>query len=404
MRVGLFSESYDPIINGVSTSVKTLAAELIRAGHTPVVVAPRFSGFKDESGEGLPEVRRLASWRTFFNPANPFAFPPVGPTPPVLRGAKLDIIHTQQPFGIGLHGRREARRAGIPLVTTFHTLYTEYTHYFPVFPEPVARWWLTRVMYGYYTSCDAVMVPSHEAGRRLEIIGIPPDKLHVVPTGVPAAPVVMPAAVESKRRSYSLPANAPVLLYVGRLAREKNLDLLVDSFAKICEMPNWSAENRPILLLVGSGPYRAALEQRVEHLGIKTWVRFAGFLKRNELAPIYATATLFCFTSTTETQGVVLSEAQSHGVPCVVVKGGGASEFVRPDVDALVVPDDIDAFTAAIQELLINYEKRRLFAAAAIVSPLRPTPEGMARRVVEVYERALSATPAVPSARSRLGV
>lgn len=389
MRVGLFTESYDPIINGVSTSVKTLAAELARSGHTPIVVAPRYAGFIDEPGVGPAPVRRLASWRTVFNPENPFAFPPLGPTPAALRGVSFDIVHTQQPFGIGLHGRVAARRAGVPLVSTFHTLYTEYTHYLPIFPPRVARWWLTGVLRDYYGTCDAVVVPSREAGRRLEALGVMPERLHVVPTGVPAPPSVMPAAVEQTRRTFSLPTGAPVLLYVGRLAREKNLDLLVDAFAVLCEEEGWAGDRRPILLLVGSGPYRAACEQRVQRLGIAPWVRFAGFLKRNQLAPVYAAATLFCFPSATETQGVVLSEAQSHGLPCVVVNGGGAPEFVRPNMDALLVPSSVDAFAAAVRELLTDYEKRRLFSAAALASPLRPTPEAMVRQVIALYSSLL---------------
>ncbi|MES2464536.1 MAG: glycosyltransferase, partial [Armatimonadota bacterium] len=86
MRIGLFTESYDPVINGVSTSVKTLAMELAKAGHDPVVVAPHHPGFEDRAsaGDGIT-VLRLPSWRTPFNPQNPFAYPPMGLTPAALR-------------------------------------------------------------------------------------------------------------------------------------------------------------------------------------------------------------------------------------------------------------------------------------------------------------------------------
>ena len=385
MRVGLFTESYDPIINGVSTSVKTLAAQLARNQHAPVVVAPRFPGFADEGGP-CPVVR-LPSWRTLWNPQNPFAYPPVGPPPHVLRGVALDIVHTQQPFGMGMHGRRIARLRGIPLVSTFHTLYTEYAHYFPVVPRSVAHQFLNTVLRRYYDSCDAVIVPSREAGRRLETIGLAGGgRLHVVPTGVAAPPAVMPAARDKARAAYDLPLGAPVLLFVGRLAKEKNLELLFDAFARLVA---GGSGTPPVLLLVGSGPHREACEAYVKHLGLTGHVRFAGFLSRNDLAPVYELATLFCFPSSTETQGVVLSEAQSHGLPCVLVEGGGASEFVRPDIDALVVKSGADAFTRAIQTLLDNPNQSREFAAAALASPLRPTPDAMVRLVVDVYNEVL---------------
>jgi 1,2-diacylglycerol 3-alpha-glucosyltransferase len=118
--------------------------------------------------------------------------------------------------------------------------------------------------------------------------------------------------------------------------------------------------------------------------------RFAGFLTRTQLAPVYQAATLFVFPSVTETQGVVLSEAQSFGVPCIVADGGGAPEFVRPGIDALTVPaGDVAAFTATIRTLLTDNERRQAFAAASLASPLRPTPEGMAAQMISVYETVL---------------
>jgi glycosyltransferase involved in cell wall biosynthesis len=389
LRVGLFTESYDPVINGVSTSVKTLAAELLVAGHEPTIIAPVFPGYKDDADNGIP-VRRLPSWRTVFNPGNPFAYPPVGLPPAALRDLSVDVVHTQQPFGIGMHGRQCARRFGVPLVSTFHTLYTLYSHYFPVVPEKVAVAFVARQLWRYYQTCDAIIVPSREAGRRLESIGVTPSALYVVPTGVPEAPNVLPAAIERARQGFSLPAGAPVLLFVGRLAREKNMDLLVNAFAALC--PAFPDDDQhPILLLVGSGPYVSACRQRVERAGIEKWVRFAGFLGRNQLAPVYAAATLFAFPSSTETQGVVLSEAQSFGVPCVLVQGGGAPEFVRDGVDALVTRPTVEAFRAALWELLTNDERRRAMSAAALASPLRPPPADMAHRVVEVYANARGA-------------
>ncbi|MBC8101127.1 MAG: glycosyltransferase [Cytophagales bacterium] len=388
MRVGLFTESYDPVINGVSTSVKTLAMELAQAGHHPVVVAPRYPDFDDAApGTDGITVLRLPSWRTPFNPQNPFAYPPRGPVPSVLREARFDVVHTQQPFGMGRHGRACARRLAVPLISTFHTLYTEYAHYFPLVPRSMVRWWLGDQLRHYYQTCDAVVIPSRAAGKLLGEIGVPAQRLKVVPTGVSSAPMIVPAAVEQARRGYSLPPAAPVLLFVGRLAREKNLDLLLGTFTQLC-LEDWLAtppEEHPILLLVGSGPYLDACRERVRRDGIGPWVRFAGFLRRNELASVYALSTLFVFPSSTETQGVVLSEAQSFGLPCVLTEGGGAPEFVQANVDALVVPPVDTAFAEGIRCLLTDPIRRRAFAAAALQSPLRPTPAIMVHRLLELY-------------------
>lgn len=388
MRVGLFTESYEPVINGVATSVKTLAWEMRAAGHTPVVVAPRFPGHADVAGD--TEVRRIPSMHTRFNPENPVAVPPLLGFPKALRSTRFDIVHTQQPFGIGLQGRRWARHLGVPHVSTFHTLYTEYVHYFPFLPgsivAAVVAWHLRR----FYNDCDAVIVPSRETGRYLENFGVRPEQLTVIPTGIPEPGYVSPAEAESVRRRFNLPTCAPVLLYVGRIAPEKNIDLLLDAFADLIrDMPE--DDRHPILLLVGGGPYREGGAERVKRMGLEKWTRIPGPLVRGELDPIYKTATFFVFPSSTETQGVVLSEAQSHGLPCVAVTGGGAAEFVRNGVDALVVPSDRAAFTGAMRDLLENESKRRTFSDAARQSPLRLTPAGMAARVVDIYEMAIAA-------------
>jgi glycosyltransferase involved in cell wall biosynthesis len=397
LRVGLFTESYDPVINGVSTSVKTLAIELNALHHNPVVVAPGFPGFWDDDTDGI-EVRRLPSWHTAFNHGNPFAYPPVGPTPSALRKLSMDVVHTHQPFGIGLHGKRLARKLNIPLVSTFHTLYTEYVHYFPFAPRAVSVAVLERFLRRYHNACEGVIVPSREVSRRLERIGISRKRLFVVPTGVPDPPTVTPDQIDKIREKYKLPIGAPVVLYVGRLAKEKNLFLLIDAFAEICrEFPN--NERHPILMLVGSGPFEEECELRVEAAGIEQWVRFAGFVRRENLDPFYRAATVFAFPSSTETQGVVLSEAQTHGLPCLVVEGGGASEFVRHGVDAVVVQPSLPPFERAMLELLNDAELRRKFAVAALKSPLRPTPRDMAKKVLEVYE---AARELMPANRSRL--
>ena len=395
MHIGLFTESYDPVINGVSTSVKTLAYEMARAGQECVIVAPQYPGFEDETG-GVGDsvapppvrVRRLPSWRIAVNPENPFAYPPLPtlPEPTAYRNEPFDIVHTQQPFGIGLHGRAAAARRGVPLVSTFHTQYLEYAHYVPVMPRAITRGIIARHLARYYNGCAAVVTPSGVMRDLLVSLGVPAARLHVVPTGIAPAPVVLASARDRVRETYRIPPFAPILLYVGRLAPEKNLDTLLAAFALLSGAhPAGSPETHPYLLLVGSGPYRARCEQRVRERGLDVYVRFAGFLPRQSLAPVYAAATLFVFASVTETQGVVVSEAQSFGLPCVLMRGGGAAEFVTDGENALVTAADAAPFAAAVRTLLSDAAMRRRFAGAAAANPLRPTPEGMARTLLALY-------------------
>jgi 1,2-diacylglycerol 3-alpha-glucosyltransferase len=385
VRVGLFTESYEPVINGVATSVKTLAREMKAAGHEPIVIAPRYPNHRDVPGD--IEIQRVASCHTRFNPENPFALPPFLMLPGQLPRTDFDVVHSQQPFGIGLHARRAARRRRVPHITTFHTLYTEYVHYVPFVSRRFLVGFVARYMCWFYNSCDTIIVPSNEAGSWLANLGVHRELMTVIPSGIPEPLPVAPAAVDAVRQRFDLPANAPILLYVGRFAPEKNLDLLVDSFADlIAGMPE--NEQHPVLLMVGTGPYYAACVERIKSLGLTRWIRTPGALPREELDPVYEVGTFFVFSSSTETQGMVLNEAQSHGLPCVAVTGGGAAEFVRNGVDAIVVAPERPAFTAALREMLDNDTLRCAYAVAARQSPLRLTPAGMAQRVIEVYNTA----------------
>lgn len=395
MRVALFTESFDPVINGVSTSVKTLACEMAKAGHGSVVIAPEYPGYTDDPRD-LPDavsVRRLPSWRLWVNPDNPFAYPPMRflPMPEAYRHERFDVVHSQQPFGIGLHARDAARRKNVPLVSTFHTLYTEYAHYVPVMPRRWTRRIAAAYLSGYYNACAAVVTPSVVMRDLLLSLGVREALVRVVPTGIPAAPVVLSAARERVRETYRIPPLSPILLFVGRLAPEKNLPALLMAFAHLSHThPATAPQSHPFLLLVGSGAYQARCEQMAHEMGIEMYVRFAGFLSRQQLAPVYAASTLFVFASVTETQGVVIGEAQSFGLPCVLMRGGGASEFVTSGIDAVVTAPEVAPFAEAIRALLGDEPERKRLGRNALVSPLRPTPEGMAQTLTALYTEVLT--------------
>ena len=373
LRVALFTESYHPVPNGVTTSVDTLARELAGQGHLPTIVAPRFPGFVD--AEGVIPVLRIPSWRTPLNPQNPFAYPPLTLSKAV-RELGCDIVHTHHPFGIGLHARRLARRRRVPLVATFHTLYQGYGHYVPFLPSGVVATWVSWWLRRFYNGCDAVIAPSEYAAQILRQIGVK-SPLHVVPTGVPDAP----AERQFQENTHTTDKDdLPILLYVGRMAKEKNLDLLLDMLAFVPDATLW---------LVGDGADLPRLRRRAMSFPIQNRVRWLGFVPHADLPALYRAATIFVFPSQSETQGIVLGEAQSFGLPVVAVRGGGAAESVRDGVDALVVSHDAAAFARAVRYLL-EPARRAVFSTAARANPLRRTPRQSAQAVLKIYNDLLS--------------
>lgn len=376
MRVGIFSESYRPLINGVSTSVDTLVAELERAGHTVYIFTSRFPRYEDDR----PGVYRFPSVNSVVEPDYVIPIPISRHIETAIPKLKLDIIHSQSPFFLGLVARRVARRAGIPLVSTNHTLYTEYTHYIPFVPRGTMRNLTIKWMSWYYNECDWVFAPSAFTRKLLVNEYRVRKPVSVVPTGIPEPPYVL-ATTRAIKENLRIPGDARVLLYVGRLAKEKNLDLLLDAFAQIL-----SSAGNVYLVIAGSGNNAARLKGRTEQLCIDEFVRYTGFLDRTRLDPLYKAADVFVYPSMTETQGLAVGEALAAGTPCVVVNGGGAPETVTNGVDGFLVRDDVQEFASAVLKLLDDDILRRKFSDAGRRNAERLRPDRVAQLIVESYE------------------
>jgi len=380
MRVGIFTESYPPLINGVSTSIQTLIAHLEQAGHDVFVFTSRYPHYRDER----KGVFRYPSVNAIVEPdyVLPITFSPrIARIIPTL---KLDIVHSHSPFFLGLLARRVARSFGLPHVATNHTLYTEYAHYLPLPTVGATRWLLVRWMHDFYNSCDRVLAPSHLTQRVLEGYGVR-TPVSVVPTAIPAPPYVLQRPPETKHE-FGLPPDARLLLYVGRLAPEKNLDLLLRAFALIA-----AKTNDTYLILAGSGKSRGVLEARARALGIHRRTRFAGFLGRTKLDPLYQASDLFLFPSRTETQGLAVGEALAAGLPCVVVNAGGAPESVRDGVDGFLVADDAKTMAERTLVLLADSARRQRLSEEAKRGAQSRTSENVGGRIAAVYEELIAA-------------
>ena len=390
MRVGIFTESYPPLINGVSTSVQTLTAQLEQAGHDVFVFTSRYPHYQDERAGVFryPSVNALVE-PDYVVPV-PFS-PQIARTLPTLG---LDIVHSQSPFFLGLVARRTARALNLPHVATNHTLYTEYAHYLPLPTVGVTRRLLVRWMRRFYNSCDRVLAPSELTRRVLRDDCGVATPITVVPTAIPASPYVLARPAET-RQEFGLPPDARILLYVGRLAPEKNLDLLLRAFALVT-----GKTNDTYLVLAGSGNSRRALESRAQTLGIHRRTRFAGFLSRTKLDPLYQSSELFLFPSKTETQGLAVGEALAAGLPCIVVNAGGAPEAIRDGIDGFLVDDQAEAMAGRALALLADPVQSRRMAEEARRGAAARVPEAVGGRIISLYEELIAVRQEQKAAKS----
>ena len=390
LRIGLFSESFQPVQNGVTTSVLTLISGLRTQGHRVWVFAPEHL----QKREREFNVMRFPSFVSMFNREYPLAYPfiPRIALTTHFKRLRLDIVHTHTPFVLGLTGANLAIRRDIPLVSTFHTLYTQYSHYLPFLPETVTESMIEHYLEWYYNRCAEIICPSKVAADALASLGIT-TPIEIIPTGIPLPDkdMVGEKARIAMRAELSLSSDTPVLLYAGRLAKEKNIIFLLEALKSLLQqMPS------AILLVAGGGPYAQECESIAASLEISGNIRFLGPTPRIKMDGLYAAADVFCFPSPSETQGLVIGEARAAGVPCVVVDAGGAPEHVADGIDGFrIAAGNRDAFVMRLFQILTNQHLRDFMRANALINARLYTPEVMIDRVADVYMRAGKSSPPI---------
>jgi 1,2-diacylglycerol 3-alpha-glucosyltransferase len=376
LRVAIFSDSTLPILNGVSVSIDLLVRELRDQGHSVHIFTAAHFRFRDPD----PNTHRFPAIETPWTKNYPLAIPPFYGMLKKFQMHDFDLIHTHTPFTIGFVGLRWAESHGLPIVSTYHTLYDRYAHYIPYFPRRYVRFKIAKHTNFYYNSVDHIITPSHASLRWLNRHSV--DKpITVIPTAAPPRQMLDRYEV---RRQLQISPDQKVLLYVGRVAPEKNLGMLLDMAAKVM------AEDASVrLFLVGDGPARQACADRARLLGIGDRVTFAGFVPRSEVDLYYAAADLFVFSSITETQGLVVQEAMTYGLPAVAVTGGGASDSIVTGENGFVVRNDVFEFAETVSRVLEDESLYSHLSSGAQRTVRINTASGMTERVVEVYREVL---------------
>lgn len=388
LRVLYLSDVAAPRVNGVSTSIAVFRRELGALGVEVPLVTARYGGEPEEEG-----VTRVAGHRVPFDPEDRYV--PARRLAAAARGLVFDLVHVQTPFAAHAAGKRLARERRVPLVETWHTDFEHYfEHYVPLLPAFVARGVARDLARRVGRAVDRFVVPSREIDEALRAYGVTTPRT-IVPTGL--APGELGAGDGARFRArHGIAPDRPVIVHVGRIAGEKNLDFLLRAV-------DLARREIPELLLVvaGEGPAKPALQRLAAELELDRQTLWLGYVdRRSELADVYRVGDLFAFTSRTETQGLVLLEAMSLGVPVVALAERGTRDLLAAGRGALVPPADEAAFAAAMAHLLGEPRMRARLGAEARQLAATWSAAAFAERLRGVYFD-LVAAPAVSSAADR---
>lgn len=389
MKIAIFSDGYLPQINGVATSVEASAKALEKLGHEVYIFAPKYSGFKDRKNViRIPSVSfpknseyRLAT----FHPGKPLS---------IAAEYDFDIIHGHAGGPVTMLGWEVARIKNVPFVYTYHTLWKKYTHY--VFQGKIIRPKMMEILSKIVGNmCDVVVSPTEKVTKELKKYGVKKDII-TVPSGLDLS------RYEHVEKGYlrsrlGIPQTTKILLYVGRLEKEKSIDFLIKALAHVK-----TKYDNVALVIVGGGSKKTSLTQLAKSLNVDKSVYFFGQVAQEDIPLVYKDADIFTFSSRSETQGLVVLEAMASGLPVVCVEDDVFSAILEHNVTGLVSKKSVPLFGDFVLSLLRDSEKAKELAKNARELVQNYSIETTALQLEKLYEFLLTKNVSKSSVISKL--
>jgi glycosyltransferase involved in cell wall biosynthesis len=404
MKIVMFTDAYWPRVNGVTVSVDSFSHALIRSGHEVMIVCSfypessiieRISGPpKEENAEGEPRIIRVPSMPFLISKEDRIAkFTKGFWVSKQLEAFDPDIIHINTEFVIAVFGFQYAFLHRLPVVFTFHTLWADYVdNYFPLVPDFILQFMVRQVMRNIIRRADLIITPTPQIQDLVRKYNAK-KTTYLLPTGID--PKIFScksddAAAFRERMEQRFPRlrGKRILLFAGRIAREKNISFLLD-IAPIIVKKHPDA----IFLIAGNGPDLVYYEEEAQALNVAEHCIFPGYLDRQDLALIYAMSEIFVFPSLTETQGLVTIEAMISGIPVVAIGAMGTITVMNGDNGGFMVKNDQNEFIQRVFELLEDPDLYQRKVAEARVHAQAWTIDTMAAKLEQVYHVVIDAFP-----------
>jgi 1,2-diacylglycerol 3-alpha-glucosyltransferase len=372
MRIAFFSESYKPYTSGVTHSIEILKHGLESLGHKSIIFAPDYPNVIIEQ-----DVYRYPATISPY-PGYRLAIPFSKKNYDVLKGAEVNIIHSHSPVQLGLLSMWYARKLKVPYIFTMHTMLNMYTHYIPLLPYGITSRLIDIYVRWFCNKCSCVIAPTNMVKQGLIDIGVT-KRIEVVPTGIDLSNAVK-ADSSYIRTKHGIPSNAKILLFVGRLAKEKNIPFLFRAFEMICmKTPN------VVLLIAAGGP----IEKELKKIAPPNTI-FAGNIPYSRIFDYYKASDIFVFSSLTETQGLVIAEAMSCGLPQVAVDSQGVSDVVINGQTGYLTKENEEEFCNKTIEILNNDPLRDEMSEESVeLAKMKYSSDAFAKKIELIYRSVL---------------
>lgn len=387
MRIGIFTDTYPPFINGVSTSIVMLKKALEKQGHTVYIVTVNNENMKYKYEEDEKVIRIPGI------PVGIYDYRLTGIYPVKIvnkiRKWHLDVIHSQTEFGVGTFARIIAKQFHIPLVHTYHTMYEDYVHYITKGYFVGTSKKIVEYLTLFY--CDKtiseLIVPTEKTKELFKEKYKVNRNVYVIPTGIEIEKFYLEnnknLNILEKRNSLGIAKDDFVILFVGRIGTEKNIDLLLNGIDKLIKL-----SKKIKLLIIGDGPDMGYYKEYVYKRKLGKNVIFTGKVPWDSISEYYLIADIFATASVTETQGLTVIEAMAAGLPVVCINDESFTGTIINNVDGIIF-NNLEEYIEAITKLYQDRELLKNLGKKARIDAEKYSSEKFATSVLEVYRTAI---------------
>ena len=387
MRIGIFTDTYPPYINGVSTSIVMLQNALEKKGHEVFIVTVNADNMKYKY-ENENKIIRIPGI-----PIGIFDYRLTGVYPlraiEKIRKWDLDIIHSQTEFGVGTFARIIAKQFDIPIVHTYHTMYEDYVHYITKGYFNGASKKIVEYLTKFY--CDKttteLIVPTKKTYDLFKKKYGVDRNIHIIPTGIEVERFYREnfssSELEETRKILGFSKEDVIMLFVGRMGKEKSVDFLIDAQKEIVKQCP-----KVKFLLIGDGPYLESLQKQAVQEHLQKSVVFMGKVPWDNIPKYYALSDLFVTASTTETQGLTVIEAMAASLPVVAINDESFNQVVIHDLNGKIFENKKE-YIKCVVSLIQDSKDRNRMGKQARISAEKHSTKYFAEQVLDVYKLAI---------------